>query len=251
MKTNIQQQFESIHVRVIDTLLPNGFKVMQYSVEKNENKTSLTIEMLDSSAKPRRTVTVVITDAYNETNNGYTRDFSINYDGAEIVVDRDGCERQSTRIQGTVKHQLTTYERSKYSAAEFLVSKQGLEYLDSVRQDIQHYSRKLDLHARSKQLLDSAKHILKADKEQHGTLLAANTRDSLIKWIARHRTLVNDKLACWVVTGEKLQKKPLAVLRAQAVAVSRQAAAAPTPKASEQQLYALVNRFAAMHVRAS
>ncbi|MBX9879634.1 MAG: hypothetical protein K2Y22_14345 [Candidatus Obscuribacterales bacterium] len=251
MKINVQDQYASIRTQVISALLPNGFKVTDYKVEQSDNKVSLTIDMLDSSLHSMRKVTVVITDAHNETSLGYTRTFGISYNGAESVENVDSSEHHSKQIKGVLKHELNPSERCRYSAAQFIVSRPGLEYLDTVRQDIQHYCARLDTLAKAKQLLESAKSILKADKDQHGTLLAANTREQITTWIAKYRKLAEDKLASWVAKGDKLQKKPLADLRAQAVAVSLQAAAAPVPRASEQQLHALANRFAAMHVRAS
>lgn len=248
MQTNIQDQYASIRTRVIDALLPNGFKVTNYEATKDDNKVCLKIGILDSSLKPMRKVSLEITDVYDETFS--TRTFGITFNGAESVVDVDGHERQSRQIRGAVKHQLTASERCKYSTAQFLVSKQGLEYLNTVRQDIQRYCAKLDLHAQAKQLLDSVQRILKADKEQHRTLLAADTREQLTLWIAKHRKLAEDKLDAWIKQGQRLQKKPLAELSMQAEASALKASNAKAPGASDEQLHALAARFAPWHKRA-
>ncbi len=236
MQPTIETQLNTARPQLMEALMPNGFKTTEYRSSGCNGNASLTITMVDASVKPLRTLSVTITDICDE--DSVRRLVKVSYSLTETTVHNDGSVATRERLHGSANHELTAYERCKYNSGEFLTSSNGIEILSQVRICIQNRCKALDLLARADKLVQTAHLILKADKDQHRTLLDADQRQDLCKWLAKRGSLPEPKLESWINNGKKLQRKPLFVIDSQAKS------AAIKERATYAQLQQLINKFA-------
>lgn len=233
MQPTIETQLNAARTKLMPALMPNGFKTTEYHTSGCNGNASLTITMIDESVTPVRTLNVSITDVCDESPNSVRRLVKVAYSLTEMTIDSESMVTTAERMHGSTNHTLTPNERCKYNTGEFLTSNNGIEILSQARICIQNRCKTLDLLARADKLVQTAHTILKADKDLHKTLLDANCRQELCNWLTRRASLSETKLEAWVIKGEKLQKKPLATLKA----------AAQDGQATHAQLQKLANKF--------